>query len=101
MPFSSNKAVQKDDSTILLISSIAVTFVFFLINEGNFSFDWMSNMSHWITFIMYAVFIFIGEVFVSNIVLKRYHSIIFTILSVIAGSALGILFVLEVVLRHW
>jgi hypothetical protein len=61
----------------------------------------MANVGSWILFIIYAVFIFMGEVFVSTVLLRKHQSIIYTILSVATGSGLGILFVVKVVMSNW
>jgi hypothetical protein len=96
-----NKAIQKDDSVILLISALTITFLMFFIDEGALSLHWMADIGSWILFIMYSVFIFMGEVFVSNFILKKYHGVVQTVLSVASGSGLGILFVVYVVMRNW
>ena len=97
----SHKAIQKDDSVILLICALAITMLLFFIGKGPLSFEWMGDVNNWILFIIYSVFIFMGEVFVSNIVLKKHQGIVQTILSIATGSGLGILFVVFIVLRNW
>ncbi|NRA10601.1 MAG: hypothetical protein HRT57_01440 [Crocinitomicaceae bacterium] len=101
MAITNHKSIQKDDSTILLICALAITFLLFFVIEGGMTFNWMANIGSWILFIIYAVFIFMGEVFVSNILLKKYESTAYTLLSVASGSGLGILFVLKVVMSNW
>jgi len=101
MAITNNKVIQKDDSTILLICALAVALLVFFINEGSFSLSWVTNIGSWIIFIIYAVFIFMGEVFVSNIILRNHQSVVSTIFSVATGSGLGIIFVLKVVMSNW
>ena len=96
-----HKSIQKDDSTILLISALAITLLWVFVSEGSLTFNWVSNVGSWIVFILYAVFIFMGEIFVSNILFRKHQSLIYTILSVTTGSGLGILFVLKVVMSNW
>lgn len=101
MAITNNKSFQKDDSTVLLICALAVTLLVLFISEGGLTFNWVTNIGSWIIFIIYAVFIFMGEVFVSNILLRKHQSAIYTVLSVAMGSGLGILFVLKVVMSNW
>ena len=101
MAITNYKSIPKDDSTILLICALAITLLLFFVDEGSMTFNWMANIGSWILFIIYAVFIFMGEVFVSTILLRRQQSIVYTILSVATGSGLGILFVVKVVMSNW
>ncbi|MFT6244675.1 MAG: cell shape-determining protein MreC [Salibacteraceae bacterium] len=96
-----HKSIPKDDSTILLICALAITLLLFFVDEGSMTFNWMASVGNWILFIIYAVFIFIGEVFVSTILLRKYQSTVYTLLSVATGSGLGILFVVKVVMSNW
>ena len=96
-----HKSIPKDDSAILLICALAITFLLFFVDEGSMTFNWMANVGSWILFIIYAVFIFMGEVFVSTILLRKYQSAVYTLLSVATGSGLGILFVVKVVMSDW
>ena len=96
-----HKSIPKDDSAILLICALAITFVLFFVFVGSMTFNWMANVGSWILFIIYAVFIFMGEVFVSIILLRKYQSAVYTLLSVATGSGLGILFVAKVVMSDW
>ena len=101
MGVTNHKSIQKDDSTVLLISALVITLLIFFVNEGSLTFSWMGNVGNWIVFMFYAVFIFMGEIFVSTVILRKYQSVIYTLLSVATGSGLGILFVLKVVMSNW
>jgi len=96
-----HSATQKDDSTVLLISSILIALCLFFIDEGSFNFYWMANAGNWISFMVYEVFIFIGQLFLSYIILKKYRGTLPTFLSILFGSIIGVLFVSEIVFGSW
>lgn len=101
MAITNHKSIPKDDSTVLLICALAIPLLLMFIDEGSLTFNWMTNIGTWIVFIIYAVFIFMGEIFVSNIVLRKHRGVLHTILSIATGSGLGIIFVVKVVFSNW
>lgn len=86
-------AGKKDDSLILLICAIIVALITLFLTSGIDSFEW-------IVFTLYAVFIFMGEFFMSSYIFRR-NSILYTIASIASGSAFGIVFVLKAILPFW
>jgi hypothetical protein len=85
---------QKDDSVILIVSALIVALITLFITSGIQHFDW-------IVYILYAVFIFMGEFLVSSFIFRKSHSFIYTILSIASGSVFGIVFVLKALLPFW
>ena len=76
---------------ILLLSSSVLTSFLFYVDEGMYTFEWVKNMGSWIVFCIYLIPIFLGQVIVHEMLLRRYRIGGKLLLSFLLGSALGIL----------
>lgn len=94
MRFTTKHVDEKDDSVILVISALIIALVTLFITSG-------INHFEWIVYILYAVFIFMGEFFASSFLFRNGNSLIHTFLSVASGSTFGIVFVLKAILPFW
>ncbi|MDY8138224.1 hypothetical protein [Aquimarina sp. 2201CG5-10] len=81
---------QKTELYILAISSILITSFLFFIDEGNYNFSWVTEPFVWLVFLLYAIPIFLGQLLLLKIVLKRLNGLNKIILSILMGSVLGI-----------
>jgi len=96
------KTKTKGNELMVLVSStILITLFLFFIDEGYYNFKWMTNLGSWIVFIVYAAAIFLGQLIFSNLLLKKYQGIGKTLISVICGSSIGILFVIGIIFTNW
>jgi len=75
--------------------------VLFFIDEGYYNFNWMTNIGNWIAFIIYVSAIFLGQLLFSKLLLKNYHGLGKTLISVIGGSTIGILVVIFGIFTNW
>lgn len=94
MRFSAKNVADKDDSLILIISAIIVALITLFITSGIDHFEW-------IIFMMYSVFIFMGEFIFSSLIFRRYNSVLYTAISIASGSTFGIVFVLKAIVPFW
>lgn len=94
MRFTTRYVADKDDSVILFISAIIVALITLFITSGIQHFEW-------VLFMMYSVFIFLGEFVFSYFIFKKSHGIIQTVVSIASGSTFGIVFVLKAILPFW
>ena len=90
-----------DRLPVLIISSILITLYLFYLDEGYYNFKWMTSVSNWIAFMVYALSIFIGQLFVSSVILKKYHGLGKVLLSVFGGAVIGVLFVMYAIFTNW
>ncbi len=94
MRFTTRNVEENDDSVILIISAIVVALITLFLTSGIQHFEW-------VLFMMYAVFIFLGEFVFSSFIFKRTHGLIHTLISVASGSTFGIVFVLKAIVPFW
>ncbi len=83
---------------ILGISSILITLFLFFIDEGNYDFNWTAEPFVWVIFLIYAVPIFLGQLLLSKVVLKKINQTRRIILSILIGTAIGMTFTIGVLL---
>lgn len=94
MRISARKVVDKDDSIILIISALIIALITLFVTSGVDHFEWLIYM-------MYSVFIFMGEFIFSSLIFRRYNTILHTIISIASGSTFGIVFVLKAIVPFW
>ncbi|KAA1243542.1 hypothetical protein [Aquimarina sp. RZ0] len=82
---------------ILSSSSILSTLFLFFIDEGNYNFNWITEPLVWLIFLMYAVPIFLGQLFISKVILKKYNGTGIIIASILVGTTVGIAFTTGIV----
>lgn len=87
---------KRKELLILMTSSILITLFLFFIDEGNYNFNWATEPFVWIVFLIYAVPIFLGQLAMSKIVLKKISRIHKIILSILIGSVIGISFTIGI-----
>lgn len=56
-------------NTVFMLFAIGITLVLFFIDEGYYSFHWMSQIGNWIPFIGYVIVLFLGQ-WITNVILK-------------------------------
>jgi len=93
--------LKNEGLAILIASSVLITMFLFFIDEGYYNFKWMLSIGNWIAFLVYFVAIFYGQLFFSTLLLKKYHGPGKTLLSVLGGTIIGILFVIGVIFTNW
>jgi hypothetical protein len=86
-----NPSLSGKNLLILLFSSLALTSFLFYIDEGTYTFEWVKNKGSWVVFCIYLIPIFLGQVIVHEMLLRKYRIGGKLILSFLLGSALGIL----------
>lgn len=94
MRFPSRDVEDKDDSVVLIISAVVIASISWLLTYQVASFQW-------ILFLLYAVFIFMGQYSISFLLFRKSKSLLYTCISITSGSTLGILFVVKAVLPYW
>ena len=92
---------QNNGLTVLIASSILITTFLIFIDKGYYIFEWMTSIENWIVFLVYAVAILAGQLLFLKLLLKKYQGLDKTLLSVLGGATIGILFVIGVVFTNW
>lgn len=82
---------------IFSICSVLVTSFLFFIDEGLYSFRWMTNWGSWIVFVIYAIPILMGQLLMSSILYKIPNQLFKISLSMVIGLSLGVSFVVGLV----
>jgi len=85
------RASGNNELYILSTSAILITLFLFFIDEGNYNFAWVKEPFAWVIFMIYAIPIFLGQVFVSRYIPKK-NPRKKLVLSVLIGSVIGITF---------
>ncbi|MHC1706074.1 MAG: hypothetical protein AB9842_00995 [Bacteroidales bacterium] len=85
----------KKTSFIFLLTAIVITNILFFIDEGYYDFRWMKDFGNWVAFLIYCIPIFLFQLFMYHIILKKIKGSGKTIISVMAGSALAVLSVIS------
>ncbi|GAA0719580.1 hypothetical protein GCM10009430_18810 [Aquimarina litoralis] len=75
---------------ILGSSAILITLFLFFIDEGNYNFNWLEEPFVWVIFGIYAIPIFLGQLFIYKVFLKNSRSTKKIMLSIFGGSIIGI-----------
>jgi hypothetical protein len=97
----STPKVKNNEWIILCISAIIITMFLFFIDEGYYNFKWMVNIGNWIAFLVYFAAIFLSQMLFSIILLKKYNGQGKTLISILAGTVTGIVFVIGVIFTNW
>jgi hypothetical protein len=85
IPYSANKK----NALIQLFVAICIVTLLFYIDEGYYNFNWTKQFGNWIIFFVYALFLFLGQVFTYHVLLRKYVSKDKNILASIIGAPLG------------
>ncbi|MHA7058930.1 hypothetical protein ACWGOQ_0017020 [Aquimarina sp. M1] len=83
--------ISKNNELLILgVSSVLITLFLFFIDEANYSFSWTTEPYVWIIFLIYAIPIFLGQLALSKVILKKISKTKRIVLSMLLGSILGI-----------
>lgn len=74
---------------IFLYVALAIVFVMGYVDEGYYDLRWMQNIGNWIVLGVYALLMWLGQLFFYHIILKKYNGAGKLALSAILGSILG------------
>ncbi|MEX0965856.1 MAG: hypothetical protein WD077_01350 [Bacteroidia bacterium] len=85
---------------LLLISALLITNFLFFIDEGYYDFRWMKRLGNWIPFVVYAGAIFLAQLGIYHLILNRYKGRGKTVLSILGGATLGIIFVISLIFTN-
>ncbi|PCJ01447.1 MAG: hypothetical protein COB15_00560 [Flavobacteriales bacterium] len=91
------KPTKKNEILLLPLSSILITLFFCFIDEGYYNFNWMTDIGNWITFFIYAILIFLFQLLLYKVVLKKYQGKYKAVLSIVLGITLGFLFAIGII----
>lgn len=75
---------------ILGTSALLITLFLFFIDEGNYNFNWIEEPFVLVIFGIYAIPIFLGQLFIYKVFLKNSKSTKKIVLSIFGGSIIGI-----------
>lgn len=82
------------DTSIYLLSSILVTLFLFYIDEGYYSFQWMTNAGAWIIFVIYVFVFFLTQVGINFLFTRVIPLRIGRALSLFVGIVTGMIFLI-------
>lgn len=82
------------DAILYLFSSILVTMFLFYIDEGYYSFQWMTSIGAWIVFLIYASVFWFVQLGVDAIILRKLTFRIRRAFSLVLGISIGMIFLL-------
>jgi len=88
---------KRKELLILMVSSILIILFLFFIDEGNYNFNWATEPFVWVIFLIYTVPIFLGQLVMSKVVLRKINHTHKIILSILIGSVIGITFTIGIV----
>jgi hypothetical protein len=86
----SSSSIRQD--IIPIAVAIIVTFILFWMDEGYYDLRWMKNIAGWVMFLFYTGGLVLGELMVSSFLFAKQPVIRKTVLTVVAGIPLGLLF---------
>ncbi len=92
-------STENNSLKILAMSAVLITTFLFFIDEGFYNFNWMTDIGSWIAFLIYAPAIFVGQVLVFKFGMGNLQGKTKTLLSIVLGAILGLIFVVGVVFR--
>lgn len=81
-----------DNTTVYLFSSVLVTLFLFYIDEGYYSFRWMTNAGAWIIFLIYVSVFLLAQLGINAILSKIISNRATRTLSLLVGILTGIIF---------
>jgi len=93
--------MKKSEIGILAVSSILIAGFLGFIDEGHYSFAWMAGLGNWIAISVYAIAIFLGQVVIFGLFLRKFSGLVKTLVSVFGGAAIGIFCVVQVIFTNW
>lgn len=73
----------------MLIAFLFTNFLFFL-DEGYFNFNWTFKGWNWVFFLIYFIFIVLGQQFAEITLLRKYNGSEKTFLSILLGVVVGL-----------
>ena len=82
------------DLAVYLISALIVTLFLFFIDEGYYSFQWMTSVGSWIVFVVYAGGLLLSQILISSLIAKRLVGNTKRVLSLVVGIPVGFLILL-------
>ena len=82
--------IKISDSSVYLLSSLLTTFFLFYIDEGYYSFKWMTNVGSWIVFLVYGMGLFLAQLIISMLISQQFSVRRKRILSIVLGLPIGI-----------
>lgn len=67
------------------------------IDEGAYNFRWMSSIGNWIMLFIYALAIFLSQLLIFKVVLRKDKGAGKTLISIIVGAIIGVTFVIGMI----
>ena len=92
----SSKSAIGNEIALLGLSSFIITSFLFFIDEGNYNFHWMTSLVTWIIFVVYAVPIFVSQVFMHQVLLRKKSGLVKLLICMLGGTAIGITLVIQI-----
>ena len=84
----------KNDTIIYALTSVVICLAFGFVDEGNYSFQWMTNIGNWIALSVYGFSIFSFQLLAANFLFKPVAlENGKRLISVLTGTTFGFLFV--------
>jgi hypothetical protein len=80
-----------------LITTIIITMSLFYVDEGFYSFDWMTNPGNWFVFIIYATSIFAGQLLIYLLMVRVFKIRQNNLAIILLGASLAVLFLVTIV----
>jgi len=83
--------------SLLFASSLLITMLLAFIDEGNYNFQWIYDFGSWIAFFMYSTVFFFFQFLVFQVLLKKYQKAGKVFLSILIGTAIGLIVMLGII----
>lgn len=80
------------DAFALFVFSLFSVFLLFFIDEGLFSFQWMTNIGAWFVFFVYVAVLFVSQLFFTALIFKHFTSFYRLLFSGLIGAFIGLFF---------
>ncbi len=93
--------MKKSEIGALAVSSILIAGLLGFVDEGHYSFAWMTGLGNWIALFVYAIVIFFGQLVIFGLFLRKFSGVGKTLASVFGGAVVGIFFVVQVIFTNW
>jgi hypothetical protein len=71
-----------------LVAVFLILFIFCL-DEGSFSFEWMNSWGYWVTFCIYVLGIFAGQILTQYFIFRSLNVAHRIVLSILVGGTIG------------
>lgn len=94
------KKIQKSNWNVFAVSSILITLFLFFIDEGYYNFNWMANIGNWIAFLIYVVPVFLFQLLIYAVALRRYPGRGKIWMSIVFGTAMALMLVIGIILAN-